>query len=240
MIDYNINNFETPYSVLGSVEDMFVTSTFVPKPFKEIGEFTHFGSDLEDDEEYNEDSLYQNLLDFVKNTLKEEQTQYDGTGSYVQWAYTNPSEVEGIGDLVKDYDAELWQPQENKSTQQVPQASTYNVQKAITTLERNAHSKSTKRCAEYVRWALNAGNVPITGKGNANGYGRYFMNSDQWTQIEPGDIQPGDVCAIFNNKDGHLSMWTGKEWISDFRQKGPHVYKYAKDGVNTFYFRYTG
>jgi len=74
MIDYNINNFETPYSVLGSVEDMFVTSTFVPKPFKEIGEFTHFGSDLEDDEEYNEDSLYQNLLDFVKNTLKEEQT----------------------------------------------------------------------------------------------------------------------------------------------------------------------
>lgn len=238
MIDYNIQDFNNSLSVLGSVDDMFVTSTFVPKPFKEIGEFTHFGSEIEDDEDYNEDSLYQRLLDFVKDTLKEQQV--DDSESYVQWAYTNPSEVEGIGDLVKDYDTELWEPSGAKSTSQVPQASSYNVQKAIATLESNAHSKSTKRCAEYVRWALNAGNIPITGKGNANGYGRYFMNSDQWTQIEPGDVQPGDVCATFNNKDGHLAMWTGKQWISDFRQRSPHVYKYAKDGVNTFYFRYTG
>ena len=50
----------------------------------------------------------------------------------------------------------------------------------------------------------------------------------------------GDVCVTVNNGYGHLAFYNGNQWISDFRQRGPHVYSYSKDGQNTFYFRYTG
>lgn len=54
--------------------------------------------------------------------------------------------------------------------------------------------------------------------------------------------EPGDICVIdrFNgHKDGHICIWDGKNWISDFVQKyGPSPYS---DGPGPMYFyRYGG
>ena len=72
------------------------------------------------------------------------------------------------------------------------------------------------------------------------------MVNNGWTQL-PDDtttFQRGDVCVIkgLGTKGrGHISMYDGKQWVSDFYQNGWDVYHgRAKRGKNTHFYRYNG
>ena len=46
-------------------------------------------------------------------------------------------------------------------------------------------------------------------------------------------FEPGDVCIITafgTHKSGHMCLWTGEEWISDYVQRS--CLTYDKDGEN--------
>lgn len=49
--------------------------------------------------------------------------------------------------------------------------------------------------------------------------------------------QPGDVAVIANGSAGHVAMWSGKEWISDFRQ-GASANPYKDKTLKVRYFRH--
>ena len=57
----------------------------------------------------------------------------------------------------------------------------------------------------------------------------------------PSSFQVGDITVTERNSfhpDGHMAMWTGKNWISDFVQYSEFVYSSNQPKVH--YFRYKG
>lgn len=55
-----------------------------------------------------------------------------------------------------------------------------------------------------------------------------------WTK---SSAQPGDIAVMAHGKNGHICMYTGFQWISDFKQNGMWVYS-GKGTCNIF--RYGG
>lgn len=59
------------------------------------------------------------------------------------------------------------------------------------------------------------------------------------------DLKPGDLMVTYGVKSNgknssHIAMWNGKQWISDFRQKGPLVYnkeRFGKSGKSVELYR---
>lgn len=39
---------------------------------------------------------------------------------------------------------------------------------------------------------------------------------------------------------GHISMYDGSRWVSDYIQSGWKQFRNAKEGTNTFFYRYKG
>ena len=39
------------------------------------------------------------------------------------------------------------------------------------------------------------------------------------------NANPGDIAVMNYGKHGHICMWDGKNWVSDFRQNNMWVYK---------------
>ena len=58
------------------------------------------------------------------------------------------------------------------------------------------------------------------------------------------NFQKGDICVIKGlgtKGHGHICMYDGKQWVSDFYQNSWDVYHgKAKRGVNTKFYRYSG
>ena len=234
MVEYTVdNNFEyTPYKDNGK----FVTAVFTPI---NISEFSYFGNDSNIQEEAEPSNIEQNTLNFATNALSQENINNLTSDTYWQ-----NDESDDVGDYVQDFDLNLWAPplsSNNYKSEQTQVAPNFNVDIASQYLLQHAHEKSTHKCAAYVRRGLQAGGVNMDDRPKRAGqYLAYFRRKPQWTEINPSEVQKGDVCVTVNSGDGHISMWTGKNWVSDFIQRGPHVYTYAVDGKNTFYFRYTG
>ena len=103
---------------------------------------------------------------------------------------------------------------------------------------------SISKCAGYVKKAIWAGGLPYYTCNKATDCGDPIMKGG-WKQIyisKAGDnymdnsrFEPGDVCIITsfqgkrkNHDAGHMVLWTGKEWISDFLQGS--CYTYGSDG----------
>lgn len=88
---------------------------------------------------------------------------------------------------------------------------------------RAAHSKSIKRCALYVRKALQSAGYKFTPKESAYMYAHGTLAGAGFTKISNHDYVPqvGDV-VVFNrtakNPHGHIQIYNGNQWISDFRQ----------------------
>ncbi len=114
-----------------------------------------------------------------------------------------------------------------------------NITEAILLLQMNARSCSTKRCAEHVRMALNEGGFDVRPSGDAKDYGPElervgFLITAIYDGMRPFMLSPegymtgykpisGDVTIIqpypLGNPSGHMTMYDGKCWISDFRQR---------------------
>ena len=100
-----------------------------------------------------------------------------------------------------------------------------------------AQSKSTHKCANYVKNALDAGGYPKTNR-CASAY-QYHTNGALeaigFTRISGHSTpQIGDVCVTMNgngHEHGHISIYTKEGiWVSDFKQKSPNVYGDSQPG----------
>ena len=86
--------------------------------------------------------------------------------------------------------------------------------------------------------------IPTNGRPTYGGdYGPYLLSTG-WQKLTPGSKpQVGDVCVTKgqgSNKEGHISMYNGHQWVSDYLQSSPLVYSWAKVGINTNFYRYRG
>lgn len=114
------------------------------------------------------------------------------------------------------------------------QTYTFNIEKATVHLTEHGRNKSIHCCAWYTMRALQAGGCPAIIL-PAQWY-RYFMPLVQFKEIEQNGYHPkaGDV-VVFERpswKDwrkisqwwGHIAMYNGQQWISDFKQKQMNPY----------------
>jgi len=114
----------------------------------------------------------------------------------------------------------------------------WDIKKACEWLQGNAHASSTHRCAKYVRMAIEAGGVSTDGRPLwAWQYINFlpkigFKHIGTYTQ-NGYTPEPGDIAVYLKGNDkkvpGHICMWTGKQWCSDFRQNNMIVYKNTKE-----------
>lgn len=130
-------------------------------------------------------------------------------------------------------------------------SSKWNVYKSIEHLVKNAHTVSQHYCAKYVREAIEAGGLNTSGhpataweyhsKGFLLTLGfvcitRLTSKKEQsaWTCEH---ATPGDIAVMYHGKYGHICMWSGKRWISDFIQN--NMWVYGGDGT-CFIYRFKG
>ena len=105
----------------------------------------------------------------------------------------------------------------------------FNINSAIMALNKNSLFKSTGYCARYVRYAIEAGGINTAGRpGSAKDYDT-FLAGKGFNVISSLNYQPvaGDIAvmesfmgAIKYHPHGHIQMYNGTKWISDFRQNG--------------------
>lgn len=111
----------------------------------------------------------------------------------------------------------------------------FNVTKCVTHATNNALPKSHTCCAWYVMCALQSGGCPIP---IAPAFA-YKQILPKYGFIEVSDtIQYGDIIVfprVKNHPFGHIAIWDGNQWISDFKQKSMFP---AKAYRNTKYVIY--
>ncbi|SEU15313.1 hypothetical protein SAMN05443639_108198 [Stigmatella erecta] len=105
--------------------------------------------------------------------------------------------------------------------------SNLDIDKAVAHLNANAHATSQKKCAQYVRQAIEAGGVRLdvnTRPGEAKDYGPY-LGRHGFTAVNTQNYVPqkGDVAVIQpypgGSAAGHITMYNGSQWVSDFTQR---------------------
>lgn len=104
----------------------------------------------------------------------------------------------------------------------------FNIDKACETITENALTTSKCCCALFVMRAMNAGGCPI-GLFPAWYYSTIlpiynFKEVSQFNYVS----KKGDILVIENSKEhfwGHIAMYNGNQWISDFKQKNMIPYK---------------
>lgn len=92
---------------------------------------------------------------------------------------------------------------------------------AVSYLKSHAQPGSTNNCAKYVRLAIQAGGVNVPHTLSAKDYGAKleivgFQAVPATTPLQPGDV--AIIQPIPGHPHGHMAMYDGKIWISDFRQ----------------------
>jgi len=116
-----------------------------------------------------------------------------------------------------------------------------SVYKAADYLIANAYKKSKNICAKFVADALEHGGFSFERQGSAYMYhSNGILKKIGYNEIsKPSSFQVGDITVTENNKahqHGHIALWVGNQWISDFKQKSEFIY--AKDQPPIHYYRY--
>ena len=111
----------------------------------------------------------------------------------------------------------------------------FDVKKATTHLTEHGRSKSIHCCAWYTMRALQAGGCPAIIL-PAQWY-KYFLPLVQFEEVASEGYLPqaGDVVVFERPKGrswkkisqwwGHVAMYNGEQWISDFKQKRMSPYR---------------
>lgn len=111
----------------------------------------------------------------------------------------------------------------NLSAQVVSSASQNAPSIAANFASKSAHGKSVGRCAMYVRKALQAAGYKFTPQASAYMYANGTLKSAGFVKLDNAGYVPqvGDI-AVFNrtskNPHGHIQIYNGSIWVSDFRQ----------------------
>ena len=117
----------------------------------------------------------------------------------------------------------------------------WSPEKAAEYVTKNAESKSVGLCAKYVRKGIIAGGIPLYQGGEAWSY-KYLLPILGFKEIEDvNDKKVGDIVVfqpIGKRYFGHIAMWNGRQWISDFIQRSIIVHSdYKKEGCEYKIFR---
>lgn len=130
----------------------------------------------------------------------------------------------------------------------------FNINDAIYYLELHTYMSSHHICAKHIRQSLEAGGLDTTGHPL---YARDYIKwlpLNGWAEIgtlktehacsefSKNGLHPGDI-AIYGkpgepNHPGHICMWSGHRWLSDFKQHNMNVYKDFPGIIHIF--RYGG
>ncbi|MBR8719832.1 hypothetical protein IX307_001058 [Bacteroides pyogenes] len=117
----------------------------------------------------------------------------------------------------------------------------YNVNNAINHLTLNANGSSTGYCARYVRQALEAGGMSTDGRpGSACDYDTWLQSQGFRVVHVTGTYTPeaGDIVvfeALSGHPHGHIAMYNGQQWISDFVQRDMYGGSAYRNNPNTEY-----
>lgn len=109
----------------------------------------------------------------------------------------------------------------------------FDVDKSVNYLNENAEDDSIGKCAMYVRMALEAGGLNLNDRPpSAKDYNPYlelkgFVKVDKGNyEAEKGDIavfvafvRKKDTGEVKIHKYGHIQMYNGEKWVSDFVQR---------------------
>ena len=121
---------------------------------------------------------------------------------------------------------------------------TINMDAAVYHLVKNAQKKSVHKCAGYVANALQHGGFKFKRQGAAYQYrtNGILIGMGYKEISKPKSFKKGDITITEKNKYhiyGHMAMWSGKKWISDFVQNSEYVYsKSTQPPVH--YYTYVG
>ena len=115
-----------------------------------------------------------------------------------------------------------------------------DVAAALRHLISHAQASSVSECAKYVKNALAAGGITYVSCHASDCKGKPFISQycEKLYDSKPGDYgkggnklnsrwQKGDIVIIDSfgtHKYGHIAMWTGSQWISDFKQNNCDIY----------------
>ena len=115
-----------------------------------------------------------------------------------------------------------------------------DAKKAADYARQNAKKKSTGYCARYVANALQHGGFSFTRQSSAYLYRTSnILTGMGFKEIQGGSPQKGDVYVedkTETHKDGHIAIYDGNNWVSDFIQNSDHVHK--NDSGTNYYYRY--
>jgi RHS repeat-associated protein len=113
--------------------------------------------------------------------------------------------------------------------------------KVVKWMQDNAGSKPTGKCAHVCRLGLDEGGFDSGGQQPiaAGDYGPFLLGRGAGEVPEGKAAEAGDI-AVFDktatHKYGHIQIFDGKQWLSDFKQKGFIPYRdKASAGAHTLY-----
>ncbi len=116
----------------------------------------------------------------------------------------------------------------------------YDAETAAKYITKNAEPRSRNCCAWYVMRAMNAGGSPVYIL-PAYGYS-WLLPWFGFDEVDGCSYAPkvGDIVvfpAVEGHIWGHIQMWNGRQWVSDFKQKNFYA---ARSYVGSKYkiFRY--
>lgn len=100
----------------------------------------------------------------------------------------------------------------------------WDTKAAIEHLNSRSNVHSLGRCAEYVRKAVEAGGLTLARRPSAKDYGASLLRVGFLiTTAMP--VRAGDIAIIqpiSGHPHGHIAMFNGSIWVSDFRQHHGH------------------
>lgn len=122
----------------------------------------------------------------------------------------------------------------------------YSNEKAVEYITTHAENGSVSSCALYVRRAISAGGCPtFLQPPSACDYDE-FLPDLGFTEVDAEGYTPqaGDIVvfsAIKGHKHGHICMYNGRQWVSDFKQRSMYsASAYRHEGTHTYWRRPDG
>lgn len=116
----------------------------------------------------------------------------------------------------------------------------YNPDEAVSYARAHAHSRSKNLCAMYVRKSIDAGGCPTFFYPGAAAHYADFLDGLGFERIDASSKRKkGDIVvfgAVRGHEFGHIAIWDGTHWISDFHQRGLIVNQ-AYNKADITYFR---
>ena len=105
----------------------------------------------------------------------------------------------------------------------------------------HAEKKSVGMCALYVRKAIIAGGIPLYMGSDAWSY-KYTLPILNFHQVgKKSEREVGDIVVfqpIGGRRFGHIAIWNGSQWVSDFKQRNLIVHSdYLKEGCEYAIYR---